>query len=129
MKHSTALALVPFLLAFSGAAHAACVYVQAPQSLPNGAAATKEEMLAAQGVVKEYLHNVQDTYLPCLAQEQTDALGALDNMDPEYTTKKANIEAIHAKKHNAALDELQAFVDRWNAEKKAYQDKASGKTK
>ncbi len=48
-------------------------------------------------------------------------------MDPEYSAKKANIEAIHAKKHNASLDELQAFVDRWNAEKKAYTDKNAGK--
>jgi hypothetical protein len=50
-------------------------------------------------------------------------------MDPEYTNKKATIDAIHAKKHNAALDELQAFVDRWNNEKKAYTDKQSGKSK
>jgi hypothetical protein len=47
-------------------------------------------------------------------------------MDPEFTTKKGSIDAIHAKKHNAALDELQAFVDRWNAEKKAFGEK-SGK--
>ena len=127
MKISTALALVPFLVALSAAAEAACVYPQAPQTLPNGSSATKDEMLTAQGQVKEYAKNVQDTYLPCLEQEKADALAALDNMDPEYTAKKTNIEAIHAKKHNAALDELQAFVDRWNAEKKAFGDKAAGK--
>jgi hypothetical protein len=127
MKHSTALALVPFLLALSGAAHAACVYPQAPQSLPNGTTATKEEMLAAQASVKQYKEAVEGTYLPCLEKEKTDALAALENMDPEYTQKKSSIDAIQAKKHNAALDELQALVDRWNVEKKAFQDKAAGK--
>jgi hypothetical protein len=41
-------------------------------------------------------------------------------MDPEYTTKKANVEAVHAKKHNAALDELQTVADRWSIELKAF---------
>ena len=127
MKISTAIALAPLLLAVNFGAQAACVYPQAPQSLPNGASATKEEMLTAQAGVKEYVKNVQEVYLPCLEQEKTEATAALDAMDPEYTAKKNNIDAIHAKKHNAALDELQAFVDRWNAEKKAYSDKNAGK--
>ena len=126
MKLLTALAIAPFLLALNVAAEAACVYPQAPQTLPNGNSASKEEMLAAQGLVKEYVKSVQETYLPCLEKEKTEASGALDNMDPEYTAKKTSIDAIHAKKHNAALDELQAFVDRWNAEKKAFTEK-SGK--
>lgn len=127
MKISTAVAIVPFLLALCATAEAACVYPQAPQALPNGTSATKEEMLAAQGLVKEYVRSVQETYLPCLEKEKGDSIAALDNMDPEFTAKKASIDAIHAKKHNAALDELQVFVDRWNAEKKAYTDKQSGK--
>jgi len=32
----------------------------------------------------------------------------------------ANIETVHAKKHNAALDELTALADRWSQELKAY---------
>jgi hypothetical protein len=127
MKIMTTIALAPLLLAMNLAAEAACVYPQAPQTLPNGSSATKEEMLAAQTVVKDYVKSVQETYLPCLEKEKTDATAALDNMDPEFTAKKNNIEAIHAKKHNAALDELQAFVDRWNAEKKAFTDKSAGK--
>ena len=127
MKSLTFLALIPFLLAANVAAEAACVYPQAPQSLPNGKSATKDDMLAAQGLVKDYVKNVQETYLPCLEKEKVDATAAIDNMDPQYTAKKANIDAIHAKKHNAALDELQALVDRWNAEKKAFSDKAAGK--
>jgi hypothetical protein len=122
MKRSNSLLALPLLLAFGASANAACVYPQAPQALPNGAKATKEEMLAAQGLVKEYSKTVQETYLPCLETEKTESITGLDNMDPEYTAKKAAIEAVHAKKHNAALDELQAVADRWNTERKAFSE-------
>ena len=49
----------------------------------------------------------------------------LDPADPKLAEKKSAVEAIHAKKHNSALDELQALVDRWNVEKKAYSEKAA----
>jgi len=119
MKRSSAL-LLPMLLLTAAVANADCVYPQAPQSLPNGGKATKEEMLAAQAQVKEYSAAVQEKYLPCLEKEKTDYLAALDNMDPEYTAKKNAIEDVHAKKHNAALDELQAVAGRWSDELKAY---------
>jgi hypothetical protein len=120
MTRSTALLILPLLFAFGASAHAACVYPQAPQALPNGAKATKDEMLAAQGQVKEYTRTVQEVYLPCLETEKNASIAALDNMDPEYTQKKAAMESMHAKKHNAALDELQAVADRWNTERKAF---------
>ena len=120
MKRSSALLALPLLLAIATGARADCVYPQAPQSLPNGSKATKDEMLVAQAQVKEYSKTVQEVYLPCLESEENESIAALDNMDPEYTAKKTNIEAVHAKKHNAALDELQAVADRWSVELKAY---------
>jgi hypothetical protein len=120
MKRSTCLLAVPLLLGLGASAHAACIYPQAPQTLPNGAKATEEQMRAAQGEVKGYLKAIQEVYLPCLEQEKTAAVAALDNMDPEYTAKMAAIESVHAKKHNAALDELTALVNRWAEERKAY---------
>jgi hypothetical protein len=124
MKLSTVLA-VPVLLAMGTAAQAACVYPQAPQSLPNGSQATEAEMKAANAQVKEYSKSVQEVYLPCLEQEKNESIAALDNMDPEYTAKKTSVEAIQAKKHNAALDELQAVAARWNGEIKAFKEKAA----
>ena len=123
MKRSSAL-LLPMLLLGATVASADCVYPQAPQSLPNGSKAAKDEMIAAQAQVKEYSAAVQETYLPCLEKEKVDYLGALDNMDPDYTKKKNAIDEVHAKKHNAALDELQAVAARWSDELKAY--KAAG---
>jgi hypothetical protein len=120
MKRSPALLMFPLLLALGAGAHADCVYPQAPQGLPNGAKATKDEMLAAQGTVKEYSQAVQEVYLPCLDKDRTDAIAALDAADPEYGAKKQAIENMHAKKHNAALDELQATAGRWSEELKAY---------
>ncbi len=119
-----ALLTAPFLLATSFAAHAACVYPQAPQNFPNGATATKEEMLTAQMAVKAYSTEVQDVYLGCLEKEQNDAIAALDSSDAEvYAQKKAAIEDIHAKKHNAAVDELSAIAARWSDEIKAFNAK------
>ena len=125
MKLSTALACVPVLLALSASAEAACVYPQAPQSLPNGNTATEADMKTANGQVKEYMKAVQETYLQCLDKEKTDAIAALDTNDPEYASKKAAVEAIQAKKNNAAVDELQALATRWNAEIKAFKEKGA----
>ena len=123
MKFSTSLVVLPLMFALGANAQAACVYPQAPQELPNGGKAPKEEMLAAQGEVKQYSKTVQEVYLPCLEQEKTESIAALDTMDPEYTQKKAAIESVHAKKHNAALDELQAIAGRWGEELKAFSAK------
>jgi hypothetical protein len=125
MKLLTSLVAVPLLLALGSAAEAACVYPQAPQSFPNGQKATKEEMLTAQGTIKEYSKTVQETYLPCLEEEMNTAIAALDPADPEFEKKKVSAEAIHAKKHNAALDELQAVADHWKVEMTAYKAKAA----
>jgi hypothetical protein len=124
MKLAIRLSLAALLLAPGLAAHAACVYPQAPQKLPNGSLAAKDEMVAANGQVKEYVKAVEGTYLPCLDQEKNAAIAALDPADPEYPAKKASIESMHAKKYNAAVDEEAAVADRMNQEIKAYKAKA-----
>jgi len=119
MKHLPFVVALPLLLAVN-AARADCVYPQAPQTMPNGAQATKDQMVAAQTEIKEYSKAVQEVYLPCLEKEKNDSISALDPADPEYAAKKNALESIQVKKHNAALDELQAVADRWNTERKAF---------
>jgi len=118
MKPASLIAIVPLMLAVTGLAQAqtACVYPQAPQTFPDGATAPKEEMVAGQTSVKTYATAVQDTYLPCLEKEKVDSIAKLDAADEGYAQKKLALEEIHAKKHNAALDELQAVADRWKEE-------------
>jgi hypothetical protein len=120
MKRSTCLLAVPLLLGLGASAHAACIYPQAPQTLPNGAKATEEQMRAAQGEVKGYLKAIQEVYLPCLEQEKLTAIASLDQGDAQFESQKRLIESLQTKKHDAALDELQALADRWNQELKAY---------
>ena len=118
MKLVSVIAAVPLLLALSASvqAQSACTYPQAPQKFPDGATAPKEDMVAGQATVKAYAAAVQETYLPCLDKEMTDSIAKLDTADEGYAPKKQALEDIHAKKHNAALDELQAVADRWKEE-------------
>jgi hypothetical protein len=120
MKLSTRLSFLAVLLASGLTAQAACIYPQAPQNLPNGATATKEEMLAAQAAVKEYQKAVEGVYLPCLEQEKNAAVAALDPNDPEFPKKKQALDEVQVKKNNAAVDELQAVATRFNEEIRAY---------
>jgi hypothetical protein len=118
MKPVSVIAAVPLLLALSASvqAQSACTYPQAPQKFPDGASAPKEDMVAGQASVKEYALAVQETYLPCLEKEKTASIAQLDTADEGYAQKKLALEEMHAKKHNAALDELQAVADRWKEE-------------
>jgi hypothetical protein len=122
MKLPIRIALAAVLLASGFAADAACVYPQAPQNIPNGATATKEQMLAAQAMVKEYSKAVQDVYLPCLDTELAAQVAALDPADPEHTQKELALKSMQAKKHNAALDELTAIAGRWSEEITAFKN-------
>jgi hypothetical protein len=119
MKSASNLAFALVLFVSAAAAHAqttACAYPQAPQKYPDGLTATKEDMLTGQTAVKEYAKQVQEVYLPCLEKEEQAAIGQLDTADANYAQKKTALEEMHAKKHNAALDELQAVADRWKEE-------------
>jgi hypothetical protein len=126
MTPAIRISLASILLVAGLAADAACVYPQAPQDIPNGAAATKEQMLEAQAKVKEYSSAVQDTYLPCLDTELAEQIASLDPADPDHAQKELSLKSIQAKKHNAALDELTALAGRWSDEIKAF-NKANDK--
>ena len=119
MKLSASLTIL-LVCAAVAQAQAACPYPQAPQSVPNGGYATKEEMLAALEAIKEYRDEVEKTFLPCLDQEKAEALAGLDPNAGDYEQLKTLIESIHAKRHNAAIDELQAMALRWSEEIKAF---------
>jgi hypothetical protein len=122
MKHLIRATIAAALLVSGVAVQAACVYPQAPQGMPNGATATKEQMLEAQAKIKEYSSAVQDTYLPCLDTELAAQVAALDPSDPERAEKELALKSMQAKKHNAALDELTALAARWSEERKAFLD-------
>jgi hypothetical protein len=101
----------------AGFANAECVYPKAPASLPDGSTATEQEMVDGMKAVKEYNAEVTG-YLNCLdleMQARIDAAGAEAPAD-----QIAQIKAIQTKRHNAAVDELEANASRFNEQVKAY---------
>jgi outer membrane murein-binding lipoprotein Lpp len=117
MKIRIASALLVAGMLTAGFAHAECVYPKAPASIPDGKTATEEEMVTGMRSVKEY--NAQVTaYLSCLdMQMQTDINAAGTEAAPETL---AQIKAINAKRHNAAVEELESHASRFNDQVKAY---------
>ena len=117
MKTRIASALVLAGMLSAGFANAECVYPKAPASIPDGKTATEEQMITGMKAVKDY--NAQVTaYLSCLdMQMQTDISAAGTEAPPETI---AQIKAINAKRHNAAVEELESHAARFNEQVKAY---------
>ena len=108
------------LLSVGAAANAECIYPKAPADMPNGATATEQEMVAGMKAVKEY--NAQVTaYLSCLDMKMDTDIAAAGADAPADTI--AQIKAINAKRHNAAVDELEAHAARFNEQVKAFKGK------
>jgi hypothetical protein len=115
------------VLAFGAAAHAqaTCIYPQAPAPPPDGATATKEQMIAASQDFKRY-NGEMNSYLDCLKLE----IDAATPKDPKKLTaeeKKAADEQqkILVQKNNSAVDELTAAVGHFNEQLKIYKAKAA----
>ena len=93
------------LASFSIAAHADCAYPKAPAGMPDGKTASEAEMLEAMKEFKAYNDEV-NAFGSCLDQEtKTKAAG---------TAQLMQLKTLQMKKHNAAVDELQAKAKVFN---------------
>jgi len=110
------------LLGLAAAAHADCSYPKAPSGLPDGATATEEQMVEGMKTIKEY-NNQVTAYLNCLDTEMTARIDAAGPDAPADQVEQ--IKAIHTKRHNAAVEELESNAGRFNEQVKVY--KARGK--
>ncbi|MBM0103316.1 hypothetical protein JM946_01105 [Steroidobacter sp. S1-65] len=108
--------LLASLLA-AGAASAACTYPKSPSGLPDGATATEDEMVNGMKVIKEYNTQVSE-YLECLETEMNTRIEAAGADAPADQVEQ--IKAIHTKRHNAAVEELEATAARFNEQVKVY---------
>ena len=115
------------VIALGTAAHANadCSYPKSPDAPPDGATATKDQMVAAAQDFKRY-NGEMNTYLDCLKLE----MDAATPKDPSKLSadekKKADEQSkLLAQKNNAAVDELQANVGRFNEQLKIYKAKAA----
>ena len=120
-------AWIPLTLIFAlgTAAHsqATCTYPRAPDAPPDGLTATKEVMITAKHDFDRY-NTEMNAYLECLKLEMDSAAPK----DPKKLTadekKKADEQQkVLVQKNNAAVDELQANVGRFNEQLKAYKAK------
>ncbi len=120
-------AWIPFTLfiALGSAAHAQadCTYPRAPASIPDGNTASKDEMIAGKNDVARY-NNEMNAYLDCIKLEIT----AATPKDPSKLTKEERAKAdeqnkVLTQKNNAAVDELQSVVGRFNEQLKIYKAK------
>jgi len=99
-----------------------CAAPKAPGDMPAGKKATKDEMIAAQGKVKEF-DAATTTYVSCL-QAETDAAGAKlaqSETDPKkLDDKKKKLQDAETKKQNAAIDKDKDVAAKFNEELRAY---------
>ena len=108
------------------AANAECIYPKAPSDMPNGAKATEQEMVAGMKAIKDYNAQVS-AYLSCLDMKmETDIAAVGTDAPPDQV---AQIKAINAKRHNAAVDELEAHAARFNEQVKAFKGRDKDKDK
>jgi hypothetical protein len=119
MKAWIPLTLV-FALGSAGYAQADCTYPRAPASIPDGNTASKDEMIAAKNDVARY-NNEMNAYLDCIKLE----IQAATPKDPSKLSKDEKAKAeeqekMLTQKNNAAVDELQQVVGRFNEQLKAW---------
>ena len=117
MNKITAVGTVLAGLLVMAAASADCTYPKAPTGLPDGATATQDEMVEGMKTIKEY-NNQVTTYLNCLETEMNTRIEAAGADAPADQVEQ--IKAIHTKRHNAAVEELESTASRFNEQVKVY---------
>ena len=89
-------------------------------NVPDGSTASKDELIAAQQAVKQYISDM-DTYLECIVEEEKLARQAMDDLDPEVEQQR---EEMLTKKYNAGVDEEKRVEAEWNATVQAYKKRS-----
>lgn len=95
----------------------ACDYPQRAD-VPNGATASKDEMLAGQQSVKSYMTAMEE-YLTCMENDEKAALAEMDELSEE---ERATRDAAMTKKYNAAVEEMEVIAAQFNEEVRAYKE-------
>lgn len=100
----------------------ACDYPERPQ-IPDGAAATRDEMITASGDVKAYLAKV-DEFLNCIEDEEKAALDAMDNLSEEEKAAETQRRSDMLDKRFEAANEEKALVgEMFNQQVREYNSK------
>lgn len=111
--------ILPIALMFVAQSAFACDYPE-KASMPDGATATKEQMIAGQASIKEYMATMEE-YLSCIEAEEAAATLALGDVDDE-TTRRRN--EIFNEKYNGAVDEMNRVAEEFNLQVRAYKSRS-----
>jgi hypothetical protein len=101
-------------------AEAACKHPDAPKQLPDGTTATKDEMIAANQAVKQYISDM-DAYLACIDAEAPKM--PTDKISDEQRAQIVAAQKMTVEKHNAAVAEEEAMRDDWHQRLTAYKER------
>ena len=101
-------------------AYASCNYPKAPSQIPDGKTASLDEMRAAQGAVKQFMTDM-DVYLKCIDEENPPAAAGATLTDEQKKAQDAR-ERVRVQKHNAAVADEETVADRFNTQRKAYNE-------
>jgi hypothetical protein len=109
---------VASVLVFSTSLAIACDYPERP-TIPDGATASKDELLAAKDAIQTFMANV-DTYLQCVESEEKAAIAELDNPSPEEMQRR---DELLNKKFDAANEEKALLGEQFNQQIRIYNAK------
>ena len=100
--------------AFAATAQAECAFPKAPATIPDGKTASEAEMVAAMQAFKAYNEEVT-AFGACLeAETKSKAAG---------TAQLMQLKTMQTKKHNAAIDELQAKAKLFNEQVRVFKSR------
>ena len=106
------------LLLFAAQAAFACDYPARP-SIPEGATASKDDLLAAKSSVQKYMEDV-DAYLTCIENAEKAAIAELDNPTEEELQRR---DKMLNKRFDAANEEKALVGEQFNQQIRAYNAK------
>lgn len=107
-------------------ANADCSHPQMPGNPPDGNTASKDEMMAAAKDTKRY-NDEMTTYLACIDMGQPKDAPKELKKDPKKRSpeeqKKVEEYEVYTKQHDAAVDEMHSYIDKFNEQLKIYKAK------
>jgi len=119
---ATSLAIAA--LAVAGQASADCAYPKAPEKIPDGSTASKEDMIAGMKAMRAY-NDLIKTYTDCLKSEHDAQVAKIDPSlaQEKKDAQKAQLDKVLAQKNDAAVDQAQTVTGHFNDQIHAYNDK------
>ncbi len=88
-------------------------------TVPDGVTASKDDMIAAQRGVKDYMA-AMETYLSCIEAEEAAAVLQLGDVDESAKRMRAD---MFNKKYNAAVEEMNLVAEEFNLQVRAYKQR------